>query len=66
MHFGFDTSSGSVLNLVAILEYNASENLSIGVAYTYYSIDIEADHGGFDGTLGFKYHGPFVYMKVLS
>jgi len=65
IYFDFDISSGSVLNPVAILEYNASENLSVGTGYAYYRIDVEADYSGFDGTLDFEYHGPLVYMKLL-
>ncbi len=65
IYFDFDISSGSVLNPVAILEYNASENLSVGAGYAYYRIDVEADYSGFDGTLDFEYHGPLVYMKLL-
>ena len=65
IYFDFDISSGSVLNPVAILEYNASESLSVGAGYAYYKIDVEADYSGFDGTLDFEYHGPLVYMKLL-
>ena len=65
IYFDFDTSSGSVLNPVAILEYNASERLSTGAGYAYYRIDVKADYSGFDGTLDFEYHGPLVYVKLL-
>ena len=65
IYFDFDTSSGSVLNPVAILEYNVSERFSVGAGYAYYRIDVEADYSGFDGTLDFEYHGPLVYMKLL-
>ena len=65
IYFDFDTSSGSVLNPVAILEYNASERFSVGAGYAYYWIDVKADYSGFDGTLDFEYHGPLVYMKLL-
>jgi hypothetical protein len=65
IYFDFDTSSGSVLNPVAILEYNAFERFSVGAGYAYYRIDVEADYSGFDGTLDFEYHGPLFYMKLL-
>jgi len=65
VYFDFDTSSGSVLNPVVILEYNASEKVSVGAGYVYYRIDVEADRSGFDGTIDFEYHGPLVYMKLL-
>jgi len=65
IYFDFDISSGSVLNPVAILEYNASERFSVGAGYAYYRIDVETDYSGFDGTLDFEYHGPLVYMKLL-
>ena len=65
IYYDFDISSGSVLNPVAILEYNASERFSVGAGYAYYRIDVEADYSGFDGRVDFEYHGPLVYMKLL-
>jgi hypothetical protein len=65
IYFDFDTYGGSVLNSVAVLEYNTFKNLSVGAGYSYYHADIEADYSGFDGNLNFEYHGPLVYIKFL-
>ena len=59
---GSTTYRGSMLNLRAGTEYDIFKNVALGVSYTYFSMDVDADDSDWRGTINYKYYGPALYV----
>jgi hypothetical protein len=61
----FDDYSGDLIDLRAQAEYWFTENVGVGLAFTWYEINVEADLGsGFALTTDYTYTGPEAYFTV--
>jgi hypothetical protein len=59
---GSTTYKGSMLNLRAGTEYDIFKNVALGVSYTFFSMDVDADDSDWRGTINYKYYGPALYV----
>lgn len=59
---GSTTYRGSMMNLRAATEYDIFKNVSLGVSYTYFAMDVDADDSDWRGKVDYKYYGPAIYL----
>jgi len=59
---GSTTYKGSMLNLRAATEYDILRNIALGVSYTYFAMDVDADDSDWHGRIDYKYYGPAIYV----
>jgi len=59
--FGF---SGTLINLRLSTEYWIFNNVGLGVAINWFSLDVDVDDGDWRGRLEYQYWGPQVYAAV--
>jgi hypothetical protein len=59
--FGF---SGTLINLRASTEYWFFNNVGLGAAINWFSLDVDVDDGDWRGILDYQYWGPQVYLAV--
>ena len=56
--------SGSLINLKASTEYWFFNNVGLGAAINWFSIDVDVDEGNWRGVLDYQYWGPQVYAAM--
>ncbi len=59
---GKTSYKGSMLNLRVATEYDIFRNVALGLSYTYFALDANADDSDWKGTVDYKYHGPAIYV----
>ena len=59
---GSTTYKGSMLNLRAATEYDILKNIALGISYTYFAMDADADDSDWHGRIDYKYYGPAIYL----
>lgn len=59
--FGF---SGTLINLRANTEYWFFNNVGLGAAVNWFSLDVDVDDGDWRGILEYQYWGPQVYLVM--
>jgi hypothetical protein len=62
---GSTTYKGSMANLSAATEYDIFKNVALGVSYTYFSIDVDADDSDWRGRIDYEYYGPALYVVAI-
>ena len=62
---GSTTYKGSMANLRAATEYDILKNVALGVSYTYFTMDVDADDSDWHGTINYKYYGLALYVVAL-
>lgn len=60
-NFAFE---GSLFNLNLATEYYLFNNVGIGVALSYFKLDVDVDDSDWRGKLEYEYWGPSAYLKV--
>lgn len=55
---------GEIINANAYLEFAVTGHFGLGAKYTYFSLDVDADEGNWQGELDFEYEGPQVYFSL--
>ncbi|GAB3272021.1 outer membrane protein [Parahaliea aestuarii] len=55
---------GDIVTANAYVEYSFTDNLSAGLKYTYFDMDIDIDKERWDGGVEFEYSGPQVYLGL--
>jgi hypothetical protein len=53
---------GSTLNLRIATEHDVAKDVAIGLSYTYFTLDADADQTSWKGKIHFQYHGPALYV----
>jgi hypothetical protein len=56
--------SGTLINLRASTEYWFFNNVGLGAAVNWYSLNVDVDDGDWRGILDYQYWGPQVYLAV--
>jgi hypothetical protein len=59
---GDATYKGSMLSLRLATEYDLARNLALGLSYTHFAMDVDADKPSWKGRIEFNYHGPSIYV----
>ena len=59
--FGF---SGSLLNLRLSTEYWFFNNVGVGAAINWFSLDVDVEDNSWKGELDYEYWGPQVYAAI--
>lgn len=62
---GSTTYKGSMASLSAATEYDIFKNVALGVSYTYFTIDVDADDSDWRGRIDYKYYGPALYVAAI-
>ena len=62
---GSTTYKGSMASLSAATEYDIFKNVALGVSYTYFTIDVDADDSDWRGRIDYEYYGPALYVVAI-
>ena len=63
--FALETNNvdGSLSDLYVGLDYQAWDNVALGIGYNDVGLDVDADRESFDGALDWQYSGALVFIK---
>jgi hypothetical protein len=59
-----DEYDGYLRSYQASLTWQPRSWLAIGLGYNLFSIDVDVENEGFDGTLDWVYRGPMVFYRA--
>lgn len=60
----FDAYNGSIVNLVAGIDYSLMDHLAVGLSVASFDLKAGADENNFNGELGWEYSGAQLYLKL--
>jgi hypothetical protein len=59
------TFRGSPIKARIATEYGIFDHVALGVSYTYFRLDVDADNDEWRGTVNYTYRGPLVYVAAF-
>ena len=60
--FSYDDYDGSLVNLVAGIDYRFSRNFGVGLGYRYVDYDLDVTKSSFSGNIQYEFSGPVLYL----
>ena len=60
--FSYNDYDGSLVNLVAGVDYRFTRNFGIGVGYRYVDYDLDVTKSSFSGSVQYEFSGPVLYL----
>jgi hypothetical protein len=60
----YDDYDGRLLNLAGMLEYALNERFGVGLGYTYYRYDLDADGDRLNGSFDYDFRGPTAFFSA--
>lgn len=56
---------GSMASLRAATEYDVFRNVTLGLSYTYFRMNVDADDSDWHGAIDYRYYGPMLYFAAM-